>query len=61
MKTFFLGLAILLTLSSCVSNRIYFTVDTQKQLTGEKIDLKQIQFFNSEEIVLVRQASEAEV
>lgn len=61
MKTSVLGLAILLTLSSCVSNRIYFTVDTQKQLTEEKIDLKQIQFFNSEEIVLVRQASEAEV
>ena len=61
MKTSILGFAIILTLSSCVSNRIYFTVDTQKQLNEEKINLKQIQFFNSEDIVLVRQASEAEV
>ena len=49
------------SLTSCVSNRIYFTVDTKKELDQEKIDLKQIQFYNSEEIVLVRSASEADV
>jgi hypothetical protein len=55
----FIIVAILLT--SCVGNRMYLTVGTKKKLEKAEVDLTQIQFYNSETIVLARQINKEEV
>jgi hypothetical protein len=48
-------------LSSCSSNRMYFTVATKMQVEKANIAVTQLQFYNSEEIVLVRQLSKEDI
>tara|TARA_R110002072_G_scaffold281866_1_gene444544 strand:+ start:428 stop:979 length:552 start_codon:yes stop_codon:yes gene_type:complete len=48
-------------LSSCSINRIYLTVETKLQIEKAGLDIKQLQFYNSEEIVLARQLSKGEL
>lgn len=48
-------------LSSCVGNRMYFTVSTKKKLEKAEVDLTQIQFYNSETIVLSRHINKEEI
>ena len=50
-----------LLLSSCSVNRLLLTVDTKKQIEEAGVDIKQVQFYNSEEIVLARQLSKEEI
>ena len=52
---------LVILLSSCSSNRMLFTVDTKKQIEEAGVDVTQVQFYNSEEIVLARQISKEEV
>lgn len=47
-------------LSSCSMNRMYFTVETKLQVEKANIPITQLQFYNSEEILLVRQMSKEE-
>lgn len=49
------------SLSSCSTNRMLFTVDTKKQVEGANIQLTKVQFYNSEEIILVRQLSKEDI
>ena len=53
--------AIVLLLASCSTNRMLFTVDTKQQIEKAGVDLTQVQFYNSEEIVLARQISKEEL
>lgn len=55
----FLATALLLT--SCSLNRMYFTVESKKEIENAGVDLTQVQFYNSEEIILARQISKEEV
>jgi hypothetical protein len=48
-------------LSSCSTNRMLFTVDTKQQIEKAGVDITQVQFYNSEEILLARQISKEEV
>lgn len=47
-------------LTSCSTSRIYFTVETKQQVEKASVPLTQVQFYNSEEIVLIRQMSSEE-
>lgn len=48
-------------LSSCSLNRMYLTVATRQQIEKAGVDISQVQFYNSEEIVLARYLSKEEV
>ncbi len=48
-------------LSSCSINRMYLTVDTKQQIEQAGLDIKQVQFYNSEEIILSRKLSKGEL
>jgi len=48
-------------LSSCSINRMYLTVDTKQQIEKAGVDIKQVQFYNSEEILLARQLNKGEL
>lgn len=61
MRTISLLSIILITLSSCSTNRMLFTVDTKKQIEEAGVDVTQVQFYNSDEIVLARDISKEEV
>lgn len=60
MKYFF-GLAIVLSLASCSTSRVYFTVAGKKQLDEAGIELKKIQFYPSSDLLLSRQLSKEEI
>jgi len=60
MKNSFLLLIITLAFSSC-SQKVYFTKETKEKLEAKGIDLKKIQYYNSEAIVLLREIKEEEV
>ena len=60
MKNLLLLLAVAL-LSSCSLNRMYLTVATKQDIEKAGVDIKQVQFYNSEEIVLARQLSKGEL
>ncbi|MFT4544174.1 MAG: hypothetical protein ACI9UR_002291 [Bacteroidia bacterium] len=51
----------IITLSSCSINRMLLTVDTKQQLEKAGVDIKQVQFFNSDEIILARQLNKEEI
>lgn len=51
----------ILLLSSCSINRMYLTVDTKQQIEKAGVDIKQVQFYNSEEIALARQLNKEEL
>jgi hypothetical protein len=51
--------AILFT--SCSTSRMYLTVETRQQIEKANITLNQLQFYNSEEIVLIRQLSKEDI
>lgn len=53
--------ALVILFSSCSTNRMLFTVSTKKQIEESGVDVTQVQFYNSEEIVLARQISKEEV
>lgn len=61
MRHTLLLLATTVFLSSCSLNRMYFTVQSKKEIEGAGVDLTQVQFYNSEEIILARQISKEEV
>ena len=48
-------------LSSCSMNRMLLTVDTKQEIEKAGIDIKQVQFYNSEEIVLSRELRNGEL
>lgn len=48
-------------LSSCSMNRIYLTVQTKLEIEKAGVQMNQIQFYNSEEIVLVRELKQEEL
>ena len=48
-----ISIALLLTASSC-SRKIVFTPQLRAQLESQNIDLKDVQFYNSEKIILKR-------
>jgi predicted aspartyl protease len=60
MKNLLLLLSVIL-LSSCSLNRMYLTVSTKQDIEKAGVDIKQVQFYNSEEIVLARQLSKGEL
>lgn len=60
MRTLLLLLFTASVLTSCSTSRMYFTVETKLQVEKASIPLTQLQFYNSEEIVLVRQMSKEE-
>lgn len=60
-KFTFIFLSAITLLSSCSVNRMYFTVDTRQQIEKAGVDVSQVQFYNSEEIVLARQISQEEI
>lgn len=47
----------MLLLSACSQKTIYFTQDTRAKIESNKIDLKDVQFYNSHEIILQRNLS----
>lgn len=61
MRTISLLSLLVVILSSCSGNRLLFTVDTKQQIEKAGVDISQVQFYNSEEIVLARQISKEEV
>lgn len=61
MRHTLLVIAAILTLSSCSLNRLYFTVDTKMEIEKAGVELTQVQFYNSEEIILARQISKEEL
>ncbi|MGB0369534.1 MAG: hypothetical protein ACPGD8_09020 [Flavobacteriales bacterium] len=54
-------LSAVVILSSCSVNRMLLTVDTKQQIEKAGVDLKQVQFYNSEEIILARQIKKEEI
>jgi len=56
-----LFLSAIVLLSSCSINRMYLTVSTKLEIEKAGIDIKKVQFYNSEEIVLARQLSKEEL
>lgn len=61
MKSLSLATLIVFTLSSCSLNRMLLTVDTKQQIEKAGVDIKQVQFYNSEEIILARQLNKEEI
>ncbi len=61
MKKLLIFTSFVILLSSCSANRMLLTVDTKQQIENAGVDIKQVQFYNSEEIVLARQISKEEV
>lgn len=61
MRFLFTLIAAAILFSSCSSNRLYFTVATKKQIEEAGVDISQVQFYNSEEIILARQISKEEI
>lgn len=60
MRTLIL-LSTVIFLSSCSINRMYLTVATKQEIEKAGIDIKAVQFYNSEEIILARQLSKGEL
>jgi len=60
MKNTFLILIAAFSLSSC-SQKIYFTKETKEKLEAKGVDIKKIQFYNSEAIVLLREVKDEEI
>ncbi len=56
----FILLVSIIFISSCKST-IYFTEETKFQLEKSEVDLRRVQFYNSETIVLARQIKKEEV
>jgi hypothetical protein len=48
-------------LSSCSTNRLLLTIDTKQQIEKAGVNIKQVQFYNSEEIILARQLNKEEL
>ena len=61
MRSILLIASTALLLSSCSLNRMYFTVASKQEIEKAGVDLTQVQFYNSEEIVLSRQISKEEI
>ena len=61
MKSISVFIAVAIALSSCSLNRMYFTVASKQEIEKAGVDLTQVQFYNSEEIILARQISKEEV
>ena len=61
MKSISLFAALSIILSSCSLNRMLLTVDTKQQIEKAGVQLSQVQFYNSEEIVLARQIGKEEI
>lgn len=55
------ALLLIFTLSSCSLNRMYLTVDTKQKIEKAGVDLNQVQFYNSHEIVLARALKKEEI
>lgn len=60
MKNAFLLLTFVVALSSC-SQKVYFTQETKEKLEAKGVDLKKIQFYNSEAIVLLREVKDEDI
>lgn len=60
MKNLFLLTIVALALTSC-SQKVYFTKETKEKLEAKGVDLKKIQFYNSEAIVLLREVKDEEI
>lgn len=60
MKKILTFIFIAATAVSC-SQKIYFTKETKEKLEAKNIDLKKIQFYNAEAIVLLREVKEEEL
>ncbi|MBL4586551.1 MAG: hypothetical protein JKX84_05795 [Flavobacteriales bacterium] len=56
-----LSILIILTLSSCSMNRMFLTVNTKKKIEAAGVNLSQVQFYNSSEIILARGLKQEEV
>jgi hypothetical protein len=52
-KKYFIALVLIIVLTSC-QKKIYFTYDLKKKLEEKELDIKKVQFYNSEKIVLTR-------
>ncbi|MCB9185636.1 MAG: hypothetical protein H6601_02695 [Flavobacteriales bacterium] len=61
MRSFIAILSITVAFSSCSTNRMYFTVSTKQEIEKAGVDMTQVQFYNSEEIILARQVSKEEL
>lgn len=61
MRLLSVSLFAIVLLSSCGVNRMYFTVQTKQEIENAGVDLSQVQFYNSEEIILARQISKEEL
>lgn len=61
MRVLFAITAVSVLLTSCSLNRMYFTVASKQEIEKAGVDLTQVQFYNSEEIVLARQISKEEI
>lgn len=61
-KKYLIVIVLAIMLASC-QNKIYFTYDLKKKLEEKELDVKKVQFYNSEKIVLTRSMphNEAEV
>jgi hypothetical protein len=60
MRNLFFLLLTASVFTSCSTSRMYFTVETKQQVEKANVAITQLQFYNSEEIVLVRQMSKEE-
>ncbi|MGE0636202.1 MAG: hypothetical protein AB7G44_13700 [Bacteroidia bacterium] len=60
MKNLFLLTIVALALSSC-SQKVYFTKETKEKLEAKGVDLKKIQYYNSETVVLLREIKDEEI
>lgn len=61
MKQFILIAFLGILFTSCSLNRMFLTVDTKQQIEKAGVDIKQVQFYNSEEIILARQLNKEEI
>lgn len=59
MKNLFL-FTIVALVSSC-SQKVYFTKETKEKLEAKGVDLKKIQYYNSETVVLLREIKDEEI
>ncbi len=60
MKNLFLFTIVTLVFTSC-SQKVYFTKETKEKLEAKGVDLKKIQYFNSETVVLMREIKDEEI
>ena len=60
MKNLFLFTIVTVALTSC-SQKVYFTKETKEKLEAKGVDLKKIQYYNSETVVLLREIKEEEI